>query len=60
MENSVPAREKIPTRHHPEGIDPDQMFFNETRVHDLILSYQRDGNPETLPSHCDGVFAAHR
>jgi hypothetical protein len=44
---SVPAGQKISTRHHPEGIDPDQMFFNETRVHDLILSYQRDGNPET-------------
>jgi len=47
MENSVPAREKIPTRHHPKGIDPDQMFFQETEVHDLILSYQRDGDPET-------------
>jgi hypothetical protein len=41
MENSVPAAQKIPTKHHPEGIDPEQMFFDETWVHDLILSYQR-------------------
>jgi hypothetical protein len=47
MESSVPARERIPTKHHPEGIDPGQMFFDEARVHDLILSYQRDGDPET-------------
>jgi hypothetical protein len=47
MENSVPAGQKIPTRHHPEGIDPDQMFFQKTRVHELILSYQRNGSPET-------------
>jgi hypothetical protein len=43
----TPPGEKIPTRHHPEGIDPDQMFFQEARVHELILSYQRDGDPET-------------
>jgi hypothetical protein len=47
IENSVPVGQKIPTRHHPEGIDPDQMFFCETQVHDLILAYQRDGDPET-------------
>jgi hypothetical protein len=47
MENSVPASQKIPTLHHPEGIDPDQMFFDEARVHDLILAYQRNGDPET-------------
>jgi hypothetical protein len=47
MENSVPSGQKIPTKHHPEGIDPDQMFFDEGRVHELILSYQRDGEPET-------------
>jgi hypothetical protein len=40
-------RQKIPTLHHPEGIDLDQMFFDESRVHDLILAYQRDGAPET-------------
>ena len=43
----TPPGEKIPTRHHPEGIDPDQMFFQEARVHELILSYQRDGDPQT-------------
>ena len=47
MESSIPAGQKIRTRHHPKGIDPDQMFFQETEVHDLILSYQRDGDPET-------------
>src|SRR6516162_8864123 len=47
MENPVSPGQKIPTLHHPEGIDPDQMFFNETRVHELILSYQRDPDPET-------------
>jgi hypothetical protein len=47
MENSVPAGQKIPTLHHPDGIDPDQMFFCEKEVHELILSYQRDGDPET-------------
>jgi hypothetical protein len=47
MENSVPAGEKIPTRHHPEGINPDQMFFCESRVHEQILEYQRHGEPET-------------
>jgi hypothetical protein len=46
MESSVPAGQKIPTR-HPEGIDPDQMFFCETRVNELILSYQRDGDAQT-------------
>jgi hypothetical protein len=44
---SGPLRQKIPTRHHPEGIDPDQMFFQESRVHELILSYQRNGDPQT-------------
>src|SRR6516225_8606419 len=47
MENTVTPGQKTPTLHHPEGIDPDQMFFNETRVHELILSYQRDPDPET-------------
>ena len=47
MENSVPAYEKIITKHHPEGIDPEQIFFDETRVRDLILEYQREPNPET-------------
>jgi DNA-directed RNA polymerase specialized sigma subunit len=47
MKDSVPPGQKIPTRHHPEGIDPEQMFFQETRVHNLILSYQRGGDPET-------------
>jgi hypothetical protein len=53
MENSVPLagsgliKQKIPTLHHPEGIDPDQMFFDEARVHALILAYQRDPDPET-------------
>jgi hypothetical protein len=53
MENSVPLagsgliKQKIPTLHHPEGIDPEQMFFQEEKVHDLILSYQRDPDPET-------------
>jgi hypothetical protein len=40
-------QKKIATLHHPEGISPDQMFFDEQKVHDLILAYQRDGNPET-------------
>ena len=44
---SVPAREKIPTLHHPEGIDPDQMFFQESKVHELMLSSQRDSDPQT-------------
>jgi hypothetical protein len=53
MENSVPLagsgllKQKIATLHHPEGIDPDQMCFDEARVHALILAYQRDGDPET-------------
>ena len=33
--------------HHPEGIEPDRMFFCETQVHELILDYQRSANPET-------------
>jgi hypothetical protein len=36
MESSAPAGQKIPTLHHPEGINPEQMFFQETRVHELI------------------------
>jgi DNA-directed RNA polymerase specialized sigma subunit len=47
MESSVPAGQKIPTLHHPEGINPDQMFFQETRVHELILDYQRQASQET-------------
>ena len=47
MESSVPASQKIPTLHHPEGINPDQMFFHEAQVHDLILDYQRQASPET-------------
>jgi DNA-directed RNA polymerase specialized sigma subunit len=55
MESSVPfagsgedlKRQKLPTLHHLEGIDPDQMFFDESRVHNLILSYQRDASAET-------------
>src|SRR6516162_765998 len=39
--------QKIPTKHHPEGIDPQAMCFNEARVHELILAYQRDPDPET-------------
>jgi hypothetical protein len=35
------VRQKIPTLHHPEGIDPEAMFFDEARVHNLILEYQR-------------------
>jgi hypothetical protein len=41
------AGQKIPTLHHPEGINPDQMFFDEAKVHNLILAYQGDGKPET-------------
>ena len=47
LESSVPAGQKIPTLHHPEGINPDQMFFRETVVRNLILDYQRQANPET-------------
>ena len=47
MESSVPASQKIPTMHHPEGIEPGRMFFHETQVRELILEYQRSGNPET-------------
>jgi hypothetical protein len=56
MEHPVPVagsgctplpEEKIPTLHHPEGINPEAMFFQEARVHELILSYQRDGDPQT-------------
>jgi hypothetical protein len=47
MESSVPAGQKIRTLHHPEGIEPDRIFFHETQVCDLILEYQREGNPET-------------
>ena len=47
MENSVPAGQKIPTLHHPDGIEPDRIFFHETQVRDLILEYQRSANPET-------------
>src|SRR3974390_2125214 len=47
MDSSVPAGQKIPTLHHPEGIDPDQLFFDETRVHELILDYQRQQSAET-------------
>jgi hypothetical protein len=28
--------------HHPEGIDPEQIFFHEAQIRDLILSYQRE------------------
>jgi hypothetical protein len=35
--------QKIPTMHHPEGIEPDRIFFQETQVRNLILDYQREG-----------------
>jgi hypothetical protein len=47
MESSVPAGQKIPTLHHPEGIAPEAMFFREKEVRDLILEYQRSASPET-------------
>ena len=48
MESPVLAgNQKIPTLHHPEGIDPDQMFFQESKVHELMLSSQRDSDPQT-------------
>jgi hypothetical protein len=47
MESSVPfagrgssfVRKKIPTLHHPEA-----MFFQEARIHELIVSYQRQAS----------------
>jgi hypothetical protein len=39
--------EKIPTLHHPEGIEPDRMFFHEETVRNLILEYQREPTPQT-------------
>jgi hypothetical protein len=56
MENSVPAGQKIPTLHHPEEINPEQMFFDESRVHELIL----DKTPAIRGRHRHGVFAADR
>ena len=52
MESSVPfagrgssfVRKKIPTLHHPEGTDPEAMFFQEARIHELIVSYQRQAS----------------
>ena len=39
--------EKISTLHHPEGIEPDRIFFHEEEVCNLILEYQREPSPET-------------
>jgi len=36
---SGPLKQKIPTLHHPEGIDPDQISFHEAEIRDLILVY---------------------
>jgi hypothetical protein len=47
MENSVPVVQKIPTLHHPEGIEPGRIFFHEEQVRNLILDYQREPSPET-------------
>jgi hypothetical protein len=47
MENSAPVLQKIPTLHHPQGIEPDRMFFHEETVRNLILDYQREPTPET-------------
>jgi hypothetical protein len=47
MESSVPGGQKIPTLHHPEGIESDRIFFHEAQVRDLILEYQRSSSPET-------------
>ena len=47
MESSVPAGQKIRTLHHPEGINPEAMFFHEAQVRELILEYQRSASPET-------------
>jgi DNA-directed RNA polymerase specialized sigma subunit len=33
--------------HPPEGIDPDQIFFHEAKIRDLILAYQRERTAET-------------
>ena len=44
---SGPLKQKIPTLHHPQGIDPDQIFFHETEIRDLILAYQREPAVET-------------
>jgi hypothetical protein len=38
--------QKIRTMHHPEGIDPDQIFFHEAEIRDLILAYQREPSAE--------------
>jgi DNA-directed RNA polymerase specialized sigma subunit len=50
MENSLAASGSSPvkllTKRHPEGIEPDQIFFHEAEIHDLILAYQRDPTPE--------------
>lgn len=32
---------KVKTLHSPEGISESQLFFNEARVHDLLMEYQR-------------------
>ena len=47
LNGSGSGPQKIPTLHHPEGIDPDQIFFYETKIHDLILAYQREPSVET-------------
>jgi DNA-directed RNA polymerase specialized sigma24 family protein len=44
---SYPLGQKIPTKHHPEGIDPEAMFFDELKVHRLILEYQCQQSAET-------------
>ena len=38
---------KIKTLHHPEGIEEDDIFFNEETVFNLVLDYQKNQQVET-------------